>query len=269
MRGSVQRRLAAVVVNHKTPRDTSLAVRSLLDSDRGLDSIVVVDNDSAADLRDAAASWGEQIHYLHTGANLGFAGGVNAGVRAALAAGADAVLLVNSDAAVRRRAASPISRRALRADPRRGIAAPLLSRRAPTRPRSRQPGSTTTPHRTHARAASPAGGAGTWTRRPANRVAASGCVLLVTREAWERVGLLDERYFFGFEDIDLCLRAGAAGSRTCLVATAIAYHEGGGSLAPTSPRRFYFAAGTICCWRAIIHAGGAVAGLVRPITVWR
>ena len=92
------RRLAAVVVNHKTPADTALAVRSLLASERGLDAIVVVDNDSTADLRATARTWGERVQYAHTGRNLGFAGGANVGVRAALDGGADAVFLLNSDA---------------------------------------------------------------------------------------------------------------------------------------------------------------------------
>ena len=98
-------------------------------------------------------------------------------------------------------------------------------------------------------------------------MAASGCVLLVTREAWERVGLLDERYFFGFEDIDLCLRAGAAGLRTQFEPRALAYHEGGGSLGPASPRRFYFAARNHLLLAHDHHAGGVVARVARPLTV--
>lgn len=260
-----QRRLAAVVVNHKTPRDTALAVRSLLDSDRTLHSIVVVDNADAADLRADAASWGEQIHYLHTGRNLGFAGGANAGIRAALDGGADAVFLLNSDAAV---AADCIARldEALTADPRLGIVAPLLLSRGDSaviasegidydqrsgRMRERSTGR-------QRRDVEPASG---------DRIAASGCALLVTRETWQRAGLFDERYFFGFEDIDLCLRARAAGFRTRLVATALAYHQGGGTLAPTSPRRFYFAARNHLLLARDHPAGGPVAGLVRPITV--
>src|SRR4029453_13422542 len=34
------------------------------------------------------------------------------------------------------------------------------------------------------------------------RVPASGCVLLVSRAVWEQAGFLNERLFFGFEDID-------------------------------------------------------------------
>ena len=60
--------------------------------------------------------------------------------------------------------------------------------------------------------------------------AVSGCLMLVAREVFERVGLFDERYFFGFEDIDFCLRARAAGFRTRVAAGAVAYHQGGAAI---------------------------------------
>jgi len=66
--------------------------------------------------------------------------------------------------------------------------------------------------------------------------------MLVRREVFEAAGLLDEDYFFGFEDLDFCLRARAAGFTTILAGRAEVYHEGGQSIGATSPRRLYFAA---------------------------
>ena len=66
--------------------------------------------------------------------------------------------------------------------------------------------------------------------------------MLVRREVFEAVGLLDEDYFFGFEDLDFCLKARRAGFATILADRATIYHEGGQSLGPLSVRRFYFAA---------------------------
>ena len=259
------RRIAAVVVNHRTPEDTCLAARSLVASRRPLDHIVVVDNDVPDQLRSRAAEWGQTVTYLHTGANLGFAGGVNAGVRAALAAGADAVLLVNSDAVVAPSCLSHLER-ALEPPSGAAIAAPLiLARTDPATVASAGIDYDTRTGRMRERHAGRPRAAVDVTSGV--RVAASGCVLLVTREAWERVGLLDERYFFGFEDIDLCLRAGAAGLRTRFEPTALAYHEGGGSLGPASPRRFYFAARNHLLLARDHHAGGFVASLARPFVV--
>ena len=262
---SSSRRIAAVVVNHRTPEDTCLAVRSLVASQRPLDHIVVVDNDTPAQLRSRAAGWGETVTYLHTGANLGFAGGVNAGVRAALAVGADAVLLVNSDAVVAPSCLSHLER-ALEPAAGAAIAAPLiLARTDPATVASAGIDYDTRTGRMRERHAGRSRVAVDVS--PGSRAAASGCVLLVTREAWERVGLLDERYFFGFEDIDLCLRAGVAGLRTQFEPRALAYHEGGGSLGPASPRRFYFAARNHLLLARDHHAGGFAASLTRPLLV--
>jgi GT2 family glycosyltransferase len=70
----------------------------------------------------------------------------------------------------------------------------------------------------------------------------SGSVMLITREAFERVGLLDPDYFFSFEDLDFCLRARAAGLTSIVVGGAAAFHEGGQSMGARSPRRLYFGA---------------------------
>jgi GT2 family glycosyltransferase/glycosyltransferase involved in cell wall biosynthesis len=257
------RRLAAVVVNHRTPGDTYLAVRSVLASERAVQQVIVVDNDEPDALEGVAAGWDDRVSYLHTGTNLGFAGGVNAGVRAALASGADAVLMVNSDAVVSPSCVAHLERALDRGA---AIAAPLLLART-------DPGTvasagidydTRTGRMRERHAGEPRASVSI---ASGNRIAASGCVLLVTREAWERAGLLDERYFFGFEDIDFCLRAGALGLATHFEAQAVAYHEGGGSLSPISPRRFYFAARNHLLLARDHHAGGAAARLLRPLAV--
>ena len=70
--------------------------------------------------------------------------------------------------------------------------------------------------------------------------AVSGCVMLVRREVFESVGLLDEEYFFSFEDIDFCLRARNAGFLSACAHDARAYHEGGRTIGRRSSRRVYF-----------------------------
>ena len=52
----------------------------------------------------------------------------------------------------------------------------------------------------------------------------SGCALLIKREVMEKVGVLDEKYFFYCEDLDLNLRAQRAGYECRLVPTASACH---------------------------------------------
>src|SRR5262245_38823588 len=105
------RRLAGVVLNHRTPDDTVSAVRSLLASTRPFDDIIVVDNDHGPGCRDLVQTLGAPVRYLPAGRNLGFSGGMNVGIQSALGAGADAVLLVNSDATLTRECAGRLERR--------------------------------------------------------------------------------------------------------------------------------------------------------------
>ena len=77
---------------------------------------------------------------------------------------------------------------------------------------------------------------------PALVEAVSGCLMLVTRDVFERTGAFDPDFFFSFEDIDLCLRARTAGFGTIVVPDATALHEGGRSMGADTARRYYFGA---------------------------
>ncbi|MGH3715146.1 MAG: glycosyltransferase family 2 protein [Micromonosporaceae bacterium] len=59
--------------------------------------------------------------------------------------------------------------------------------------------------------------------------AASGCLLLVERAAFETLGGFDPRYFLYSEDTDLCARAAAYGWRPLLDPDAAVIHVGGAS----------------------------------------
>jgi GT2 family glycosyltransferase/glycosyltransferase involved in cell wall biosynthesis len=233
-------RIAATVLNYRTPDETLLAVKSLLASKRPLDDIIVVNNDSIDDTRDALKDVWSKITYIHTGSNLGFSGGTNAGIREALARGADRVLLVNSDVIVPPDAVEQLDR-CLDTTPDAGIAGPVvLARSEPDRiaslGMSYAPSTGRMRHRGY--------GAPSRPDQPEARLVdgVSGCLMLVTRDVFDAVGIFDEEYFFSFEDLDFCLKARRAGFATVLAGRATVYHEGGQSLGATSPRRFYFAA---------------------------
>ncbi|PYR64470.1 MAG: hypothetical protein DMF91_00180 [Acidobacteria bacterium] len=237
-----RRRLAAIVLNHRTPDDTLLAVKSLLASRRPVDDVIVVNNDAADADRDALKDVWDDIIYIETGSNLGFSGGMNAGIRAALARGADRVLLVNSDAIVPPDGIEHLER-CLDAAPDAGIAGPVILARS-------HPGEVQSLGMSYA----PISGrmrhlgycsrlAAAHDRPTAQRVdGVSGCLMLVRREVFDACGLFDEDYFFGFEDLDFCLKARRSGFATVLAGRATVYHEGGRSIGAGSPRRFYFAA---------------------------
>jgi hypothetical protein len=77
-------RVAAIVLNFRTPDDTLLAVKSLLASRRPIDDIIVVDNDPAENARDRLSGVESQISYVLSGRKRGFSGGMNLGIRQAL-----------------------------------------------------------------------------------------------------------------------------------------------------------------------------------------
>jgi len=232
--------IAAVVLNYRTADQTCVAVRSLQTSRTRPRHIEVVDNgsdDGSVDvLRRSLA--GVQISALPQ--NAGFSAGCNTGIRAALDRGADCVLLVNSDVVVAPDAIDGLAA-ALASDRDIGIAGPvLLSREEPDRIASAGIAfSTRTGRMRHRGAGRRMGALEPGSHRDVDAV--SGCVMLIRREVFERVGFLDEQYFFSFEDVEFCLRARAGGFRTVCAQTAIAYHEGGRTIGRRSSRRVYFA----------------------------
>ena len=239
-----RRRLAAIVLNYRTPEDTFLATRSLLLSHRPIDQVIVVDNndggDSSRPCEGALSPLINRITYLPTGANLGFSGGMNIGIAHALDAGADAILLVNSDVVVPVHCVDALER-ALYATPGAGIAGPVvLGRATPDRIASHGISyNETTGRMRHRGVGSPIRESLRAAGVPADAI--SGCMMLVKREVFERVGRFDADYFFSFEDLDFCLRARDAGFSSIVVPAATALHEGGRSMG-TDSRRFYFGA---------------------------
>jgi GT2 family glycosyltransferase/glycosyltransferase involved in cell wall biosynthesis len=232
-------RVAAVVLNYRTPDDTLLAVKSLLASRRPIDDVIVVDNDGTENARERLRSVWSQITYLLSGRNLGFSGGMNLGIRQALARGADRVLLVNSDVTVPPDCVARLERCLDRE--RAGIAGPVVMSRAEpgcvaSLGISYAPGTGRMRHRGFGAQL------GDGSRVDGGPVdAVSGCLMLIRREVFDAIGLLDEDFFYSFEEIDFCLRARRAGFSTVLDGGAVAYHEGGRSIG-SATLRLYFAA---------------------------
>jgi GT2 family glycosyltransferase/glycosyltransferase involved in cell wall biosynthesis len=229
-------RVAAVVLNYGTPDQTFLAARSVQTSTHRADAIIV---DNGTGDENTLRSLLPDVLTIATGRNLGFSGGCNVGIRHAIAQGADAVLLLNSDAILEPDALALLVD-ALRTHPAAGLAAPVVCAQhdpgvvssagiaydcASGRMRHREFGA-----KRHS------------LRMPPVREvhAASGCALLVRREVFERCGLLDEPYFFSFEDLEFCLRARASGFTTVCVSAATVLHKGSGTMGARSPQRIYY-----------------------------
>ncbi len=199
--------------------------------------VMVVDNGSTDGSQAALAREFPDVELVENGSNLRFAGGNNAGLRRALGRGDDAIMLLNNDTA-----ADPAMLEhlilALEQDPAAGAAAPLTYFAAPSQ-RIWYGGGRCIPWLGHAshrgvraldhgqyRAVEPTG-------------YLSGCALLAPRAVWERVGLLDERYYIYAEDCDWCLRARAAGYLLLFVPTARLWHKVSAASGAASPWKIY------------------------------
>jgi hypothetical protein len=233
-------RLAAVVLNYRTPDDTVLAVRSLQSSRRHVDDIIVVDNASGDGSLQTLQRRVPGIEVMVTATNGGYSAGCNLGIQSALKRGAEEVFLLNGDALVDRDCVGALEA-VLAASPRVGIVGPAVLDR-------RDPSLIATAGISFSYSTGRMVDIGSGRRRQIGALAdrtpvaaVSGCAMLLRREVLETVGLLDERYFFSFEDIDLCLRAAAAGWTTAVVGGAVAYHAGASSIGPAAPRRLYYA----------------------------
>jgi hypothetical protein len=234
------RTLAVVVLNWNGLEDTRALLPTLTRCrlpDGWRVHVIVVDNGSSDGSAGALAREFLEVEVLALAENRRFAGGCNAGVRRALEQGADAAMLLNNDT----EADPGLFERLLLAldeDPHAGAAAPLICFQDPLdviwyAGGRCVPALGLAAHR----------GLREYDRgqyRSVERTGyLTGCCLLGTRAAWERVGLLDERYFIYAEDADWCLRARAAGFHLLFVPTARLWHKVSASTGAASPWKIY------------------------------
>jgi GT2 family glycosyltransferase len=234
------KRLVIVVLNWNGLEDTRALLNSLArcrEPGGWSASVLVVDNGSTDGSVAALGAEFPRIALLALPDNLRFAGGNNAGVRRALEEGADAVMLLNNDTE-----ADPalVERMLLALDqhPEAGALGPLIYYGAPSQRIWYAGGRCVvgwghTAHR----------GLRDLDRGQYRSIESTGyltgCCLLARREAWERVGLLDERYFIYAEDADWSLRARRAGLRLLFVPTARLWHRVSATAGDASPWKIY------------------------------
>jgi GT2 family glycosyltransferase len=260
VRAGAQVTLVAVVLNWNGGEDTPRALASLA----GIDTICV-DNGSTDGSEAEVERRFPEVELIRTGANLGFAGGSNVGIRRALERGASWVLLVNNDAV---------------ADP--GLAA-ALERAAAARPDAGvlackvlfEDGATVMYAGASFNALLGYSGRRTgfgrpdtfFERRDVER--ADGAAMAVSREAIDRVGLLDERLFAYVEDVDLSLRARAAGFAVVLVPDAVVRHRGSASSggAASTTNLYYSTRNTIAVVERCRPLPFGLRGLRRAVVV--
>jgi GT2 family glycosyltransferase len=182
---------------------------------------ILVDNGSAPPLADAVGERFPQVRILRLPDNTGFAGGNNAGLRQALTGPSDHFFLLNNDTELAPDALDHLVA-AIETAPDIGLVTAKVYYAADRR-RIWSVG-----NRLNVFLDVTAGGEnqidrGQWAQ-PRDIDFAPFCAVLVRRELLESVGLLDEGFFFYYEDMDYCRRARLAGYRLRLCPDAHVWH---------------------------------------------
>jgi hypothetical protein len=209
----------AVVLNWNSGRDTLACLEAL---ERGTFvgcRALVVDNGSTDDSVARIRARVPHVALLELGANYGYAGGNNRGIRHGLG-DCDYVWLLNPDVVV---APDCLARlvEVAEADRHAAMLGPLVRMREEPQ-RILSAGGCLDGGRPAHR------GLGEVDRGQFDAPAAvdyvTGCALLARRSAIESIGLLDERFFLYYEEVDWCHRARAAGFTCVVVPHAVAWH---------------------------------------------
>ena len=209
---------ASVVVLNWNGRDCiRLCLRSLLSQTYSNYEVIVVDNASTDGSAEIVEEEFPEVRLIRNKRNLGFAAGNNVGIKAARG---EFIVLFNNDAFADEnwlaRLVDEVSR-----DPKVGIASGPIYYCEPkdvvwcAGARLDLATGMAWHLAQYEREFTPCGDVDYF---PA-------CALLVKREVFDRIGLLDERFFVYAEDPDFCLRARWAGFRLKFVPDAVVYHR--------------------------------------------
>jgi len=211
---------------------------------------IVVNNNPQENLKDLEKKFSDFV-FIETGKNLGFTGGNNLGIKQALGGKADWIFVVNNDTILDKDLIVQLIKVG-ESDEKIGILGPKIFF---------APG-----YEFHKERYKPnergkviwyAGGLIDWqnvlaSHQGVNEVDKgqyeeqietdfiSGCAMMVKREVFEKIGLLDEKYFLYLEDNDFCQRAKRAGFNLVCAPKAKLWHANAGSSAVGGPLQDYY-----------------------------
>jgi GT2 family glycosyltransferase len=220
-------KVSVIIPAHNGGRFLARCLGALVAQEGVAFETIVVDNGSSDGGADLVAAEFPQVRLVREERALGFGGACNRGLRLARDGGADVLVVLNQDTEVDPGWLAALAA-AMEADPRLGVAGSLA--RFPSGRVQHAGGELLTPlgygrnlgHGQPADTPLPA--------TPPDFM--SGVALAMRREMLEEIGLFDEGFNPAyFEDVDLCLRARAAGWQLRLVPEATLVHREGAASA--------------------------------------
>lgn len=227
-----------IILNWNGWQDTAECVDSCLKLTYFDFRILIVDNGSTDNSVSLLRARFPDIELIQTGNNLGFAGGNNSGIRHATDHGADYVWILNNDTIVDPSALSELVNAAQLNDTIGIVGSKIFFYSQPE----------------------VIWFAGGWLQywrgtnghigqlekdegrydEPAEVDYITGCSLLIRREVITKVGLMDERFFLIFEEVDWNQRVKEHGYKILYVPTSKVWHKVSMSIGADTPAYFYY-----------------------------
>jgi GT2 family glycosyltransferase len=251
---NINKKVTAIVLNYNGYQDTLECVQSLLKVNYPLLDIVIIDNDSTDDSiynlttffekystnfklpnQKESRTDNKSVKIINSGINGGYGFGNNVGIKYALASGADYVLILNNDTIVKPDFISPLVD-AAEEDPVIGIVSSKILYHH-DKSKIWSVGGEVTPllkNVTHyffnqidSRQ-----------KIPEQLNFISGCMWLIRKDVFLKVGFINEEYFMYVEDVEYCHRVISKGYKLTVIPESQVFHKvgsaGGGRLSPFS-----------------------------------
>lgn len=212
---NVLKTLGIILLNWNAAAVTKECVSKLQEWQRLNPRIYIVDNESTEGSLDFSHETGIPVFLVRSPKNLGYAGGNNLGIKRALKDGCEFILLLNSDASVSEGHIELLLDH-IKRNPEIGCIGPAISEPGCVYLGGRDIGIHINTRNVTSRIV------------PNNRLIpvdyVPGMVFMTRRSIFQRIGYLDEEYFFSGEIADFCTRAREVGFSCVIYDNAIATH---------------------------------------------
>jgi len=227
-----------IILNFNGLEDTQACLESLKTVDYDNYKIIIVDNNSGVEeVEKLEKSVSENIQLIKSDTNTGFAGGNNIGIKKAIEQKAEYILLLNNDTVVDKDFINEL------VDPFKDTKVAITTSKIFYQDRKEiiwyaganfNKFSGESIHLGEGQVDSEEFSETKEVER------ASGCSMMVKREVFEEIGLLDDKYFLLFEESEFCWRARAKGYITIFCSKSIIWHKVSSTTKSNSPRYIYY-----------------------------
>lgn len=234
--------VSILLLNWNNYPDTCTCIKSLRQLDYPNYNILVVDNGSEDESVTVLKEKFPEIDLIESAENLGFTGGNNLGIRHAIKGGAEYIWILNNDTTVARNCLSHMVEK-LNSDKNLGtVGCTILNT-----------------DEQHSIQAFGGGRVIYWSGQLSPNVEGAedsrldyvaGTSMLVRKQVFQDIGLLDDRIFIYWEDIEFTHRLKKNGYKVGYSPEAVIYHVENASMADASLQREYlFCKGTVIFYR--------------------